>query len=129
MWQVASEKLNPEVQTLVGHEGRVWAIAFHPNGQILASCSEDYTIRLWDVATGNWLCVWQAHDRWLRSVAFSPDGQLLASSCDNTIKLWDVKTQECLQTLRGHRQTVTAIAFSPNGQQLASSSFDRTVKL
>jgi WD40 repeat protein len=130
LWEVAPEKLNPEVQTLVGHEGRVWAIAFHPDGKILASCSEDYTIRLWDVATGNCLCVWQGHERWLRSIAFSPDGKLLASgSYDNTIKLWDLKSQKCLQTLRGHRQTVTAIAFSPNSQQLASSSFDRTVKL
>ncbi|RCJ37914.1 hypothetical protein A6770_14080 [Nostoc minutum NIES-26] len=130
LWQVAPEKLNPEVQTLVGHEGRVWAIAFHPDGQTLASCSEDCTIRLWDVASGNCLCVWQAHDRWVYSVAFSPDGRILASSSyDNTIKLWDINTQKCLQTLRGHRQTGTAIAFSPNGQQLASSSFDRTVKL
>ena len=132
--------------TLIGHEGRVWSIAFSSDGQTLASGGEDCTIRLWDVATGICQCMWQAHSRWVRSVAYSPDGQTLASSSyDQTIKLWDVKTQHCLKILRGHRQAVTAIAFSsaqgaiafsPDsvGAQgfaplLASSSFDRTVKL
>ncbi|MEJ1930622.1 WD40 repeat domain-containing protein [Nostoc sp. NIES-2111] len=128
LWAIADEQIYASV--LVGHQGRVWAIAFHPDGKTLASCGEDCTIRLWDITTGKNFCVWQAHEGWVRSLAFSPDGNLLASSSyDNTIKLWDSKTQQCLQILHGHRQAITAIAFSPHSQQLVSSSFDRTIKL
>ncbi|EJT68346.1 hypothetical protein GGTG_14077, partial [Gaeumannomyces tritici R3-111a-1] len=64
------------------------------------------------------------------SIAFSPDGQRLASaSYDETVKLWDSATGACLQTLEGHSDSVSSIAFSPDGQTLASASYDKTVKL
>jgi WD40 repeat protein len=66
----------------------------------------------------------------VRSVAFSPDGRLLASgSNDNMIKLWEVASGRELHTLRGHNDYVTSVAFSPDGRFLASSSWDKTVKL
>jgi len=63
-------------------------------------------------------------------VAYSPDGQLLATS-DTTgdIQIWDSCTGEQLVRCRGHQHWTSAIAFSPDTKQLASSSFDRTVKL
>jgi WD40 repeat protein len=63
-------------------------------------------------------------------VAFSPDGQTLASgSCDNTIKLWNMTTGNCLKTLHGHASWIWSVAFSPDGQILASGSQDETIKL
>ena len=63
-------------------------------------------------------------------LAFSPDGQLLASaSWDHTIKIWDVNTGKLLRTLQGHQDLVLSIAFSPNGLLLASGSADKTIKL
>ncbi|MDM3857430.1 MAG: hypothetical protein PT120_21700 [Aphanizomenon gracile PMC649.10] len=65
------------------------------------------------------------HSDLVRSVAYSPDGQTLASgSGDKTIKLWDVKTGNLLQTLTGHSDLVLSVAYSPDGQTLASEGDD-----
>ncbi|KAF7136923.1 hypothetical protein CNMCM5793_006585 [Aspergillus hiratsukae] len=72
----------------------------------------------------------EGHSDWVRSAAFSGDGQTLASgSDDHTIKLWDTKTGAELQTLKGHSDSVSSVAFSGDGQTLASGSDDHTIKL
>jgi WD40 repeat protein len=66
----------------------------------------------------------------VESVAFSPNGKLLASgSRDETIKLWDVKTGKELATLKGEWGTVLSVVFSPNGKLLASGHDRHVVKL
>jgi WD40 repeat protein len=70
------------------------------------------------------------HTQEVQSVAFSPDGQTLASgSTDGTVKLWQVSTGKALRTLSGHNDSVWSVAIAPDGQTLASGSWDRTVKL
>jgi WD40 repeat protein len=71
------------------------------------------------------------HTDWVRSVAFSPDGQMLASgSADGTIVLWDVMARQPLgQPLVGHMAEVWSVAFSPDGQTLASGGADGTIVL
>ena len=70
------------------------------------------------------------HTDLINSVAFSPDGRLLASgSMDRTVKLWDVQTNACLRTLTLHTSWVRSVAFSPDGKLLASASDDKTVRL
>ncbi|GFN21443.1 WD40 repeat-like protein [Aspergillus tubingensis] len=72
----------------------------------------------------------EGHSRAVQSVAFSGDGQLLASgSFDNTIKLWDAATGTLKYTLESHSGWVYSVAFSGDGQLLASGSFDNTIKL
>ena len=64
------------------------------------------------------------------SVAFSPDGQRLASaSWDQTVKIWDSATGKELFALKGHAETVRSVAFSPDGRRLASASNDQTVRI
>ena len=72
----------------------------------------------------------KGHTEAVSSIAYSPDGQTLASgSLDDTVRLWDVNTGEHLHTLTGHWDNVTSVAFSPDGQTLASGSSDRTIRL
>ncbi|MXV74997.1 T9SS type A sorting domain-containing protein, partial [Candidatus Poribacteria bacterium] len=79
--------------------------------------------KLWDVETHENIATLEGHRSGISSVAFSPDGTLLASgSYDETVKLWDVETHENIATLEGHRWIVTSVAFSPDGTLLASGS-------
>jgi WD40 repeat protein/transcriptional regulator with XRE-family HTH domain len=117
------------LQTLQGHTDGTWAIAFSPDGLLLASGSDDQTLRLWNTTTGQCLRT-LPHAGRVRSVAFSPDGSLLASGCDDSVvRLWDTKTGECRNTLQGHTDRVWSVIFHPNGGILASGSTDKTIRL
>ncbi len=108
----------------------VQSIAFSPDGSTLASCSDDKTIKLWDINSGELKTTLTGHIWTVYSIAFSPDGSTLAScSSDNTIKLWDINSGELKNTLTGHSDSVSSITFSPDGSTLASCSNDKTIKL
>ncbi len=106
-----------------GHKDGVNSVAFSPDGNILASGSDDETIRLWNVNTGELLNIFEGHESRVNSIAFSPDGNILASgSDDETIRLWNVNTGELIETLTRHKRSVNSVAFSPDGNILASSA-------
>ena len=109
-----------------GHQGTVSSVAFSPDGAILASGgTDDKSIKLWDVATGQELETLQGHTESVWGLDFSPDGTLLASgSFDHTVRIWDVANRKSLVILKGHTQEINAVAFSPDGKLLASGGFD-----
>lgn len=129
----AANAQRPELIIQSGHSNSVTSIAFSPNGRLLASGSDDNSIKIWDTTTGHLLRnitepIFNASTRsvgTIDNVAFSPDGRLLASSHSSfVVKLWDVETGKELRRLNGAEQ---AIAFSPDGRWLAVTMKDKTL--
>ena len=127
IWDIASSSLK---NTLIGHTGGVYAIAFSPDGKTLASGSFDNTICLWDVSAGEHKSSIIAHTDYITSVAYSPDGNTFASyGQDGTIILWDTEDFEQRTTITGHISGFPKIAFSPDGNTLVSGNRDKTLRL
>ena len=128
-----------QIDTLGGHSGTISTIAFSHGcvdlqGScvfLMASSGDDCRILLWDALSGRQVGELQhTHTASINSVAFSPDGTLLATaSSDFSVHLFDVRKNHELRVLTGHTDFVNAVAFSPSGRWLASGSADRTVRL
>ena len=100
---------------------------FHPDGMTLAiGANSEGTVKLWDIETKN-ISTISGYMSWVRSVALSPNGAILASGSDGEAALWNVATGRPVAILEKHGATVHSVSFSPDGKMLASS--EATVKL
>lgn len=137
LWDFAAGRLHKTLK----NPSAVSQVVFSKDGKLLASAGDDRMIRLYDVDTGQELRKLEGHSgakgkgvergQIVTSVAFHPDGKLLASAAasENTVRLWNVASGQLLRTLKAHTGTVTRVVFHPSGKKLASSGEDGTVKL
>lgn len=123
-----------QIAELTGHADAVRAVAFSPDGTLLAAAgglpARSGEVKIWNVAQRKLVATIKGHADCIYGVAFSPDGKTIATgSYDKLVKLWDASTGKEIRTFKDHVDAVYAVAFTPDGTRLLSGSADRTVKV
>ncbi|KAH7731542.1 lissencephaly-1 [Aphelenchoides avenae] len=135
----------PERFQLTGHRLPVTRVVFHPVYSVIASSSEDSTIKarfkerttihellqIWDFESGEFERSLKGHTDAVQDIRFDKAGKMLVScSADMTIKIWDFTgSYDCLKTLKGHDHNISSVTFLPAGDFILSASRDKTIKL
>lgn len=122
----------PELALLTAHDAEVWGAAYSPDGQMIATASQDGSIVLWNAETYQIIRRLQAPEANLSyyRVAFSPDSALVAAGgFGGYLVVWDVQSGEALPLRKGHGDSIHDLAFSPDGTQLVTVGADMTVVL
>lgn len=129
----AEEKLRTSkngAKSLSGHIRPVTCVVFSPSGRLLASASDDDSIRIRDGLTHKLLRTISADSDGVAAIAFSPDEKTLVSGgWDGTVKIWSLPQGTLKKTLQGHEENITCVAVSPNGKQIASGSGDDSLRV
>lgn len=112
------------------HDDVTLAVAFSPDGNTIASGSNDKKVFLWSVTTKEVIAEFHGHSDNIYDIAFSPDGTMVAAcSKDKSVRIWNIAERKLVHLLNGHQEMVLEIEFSPDGKYLISSSSDQAIKL
>ena len=123
-----------EVLQQMKQENKPQASAFSPDGKLLAVAgggyTRDYTVRIWDAATGKLAFALSGHGNDVSDCCFSPDAaRVVTASNDGTLRIWNVAAEGTEHVLEGHKWAVHACDWSPNGRFILSAGADKTVRL
>ena len=135
VWDLSSGKL---LYTLKGHTNGINSVRITPDGRLAISGSgdihhdfddRDYTVRVWDLSSGELLHTLKGHTNEVKSVGITPDGRLaISGSFDGSVRLWDLSSGELLHTLEGPSY-VASVSITPDGCCVVSGSWDETIRL
>jgi WD40 repeat protein len=132
LWDL-TDPAHPRQLRVISYAEAVLSVAFSPGGQILATGSADNTARLWNITDPREpRALASIAEHRVAAVAFSPDGNTLATASDNAAYLWnlrDLRSPHLMAALTSHTAPVTSVAFSRDGRELATASWDRTARL
>eukprot|EP00914_Ancora_sagittata_P032530 GHVO01065755.1.p1 GENE.GHVO01065755.1~~GHVO01065755.1.p1 ORF type:complete len:527 (+),score=81.22 GHVO01065755.1:32-1612(+) len=132
LWRCESSSDEPLTLTkrLTGHSQPVNFVNFSPDGRLVASCSFDKAIKIWDACTGTFIATLRGHVGRVYVLSWSPDCRMLASGgSDSLIKLWDVHTKKWKHDLPGHADEVWALQWNSEGGCIATGGRDKVVKI
>ena len=113
-----------KTKVLEGHTD--WVRLVYVKDNLIISVSDDKTIRIWDINTGDCLKVLEGHTDWVRNV-FVKDNLIISGSVDKTIRIWDINTGNCLKVLEGHTSYVYSVYVKDN--LIISGSWDKTIRI
>lgn len=112
------------------HDKDINTVAVAPNDSLVASGSQDHSIRIWKSSDLSPLATLTGHKRGVWRVVFSPvDRSLASASGDRTVRLWSLNDNSCLRTFQGHTASVLNVRFVNHGTQLISSASDGLINL
>jgi hypothetical protein len=105
-------------------------VSVTPDGRRAVSGSDDKTLRVWDLESGQCLRTLTGHTAGVTSVSVTPDGRRAVSgSRDKTLRVWDLESGQCLRTLQGHSDDVNSVSVTPDGRRAVSGSRDKTLRV
>ena len=107
------------------------SVQFSPCSTRIVSASDDKTLKIWNVTSGDCILSLEGHGYGgVQSAAFDSSGnRIVSASGDKSVKIWDAKSGECLQTLTAHSECVRSAAFDSSGTRIVSGSEDKTLKI
>lgn len=128
LWNIETKRF---LSSFLGHTNRVYSARYSPTGKTIASCSEDRSMKLYDVVSGDCVHTYnQYNNGYGTQVAWHPDGVLVAIALSNyQIKIYDRRVHKLIQMYSVHLGPVNSIAFHPDGNLMITGSDDGSSKI